>query len=251
MVALLVEVHREGFAPVALPGEQPVPEAEVDLAQSESLLLEPVDHGGLRFDRGVIVDRKTFVRRVDADPFAAVAGVFSARRVADDLHDGSRMLREGVIAFVVSRDGHDRTVSVFHQDVVGDPDRDAFAGGRIDGPGARCHPRLLARVGAPVEIAAVSCPFHVGGDLRIPLGSIRRAENPVHQRVFGSQHHERDSEDRVRSRRVHLETARPGGFDLEVLRRPRCGRSIPTAAAWSIPASRRDRDPPATGRRRR
>jgi hypothetical protein len=52
---------------------------------------------------------------------------------SDHALDGKRVgLCELEVAFVVARHGHDRAGSVAHQDVVGDPDRDALAVDRVD-----------------------------------------------------------------------------------------------------------------------
>ncbi len=50
------------------------------------------------------------------------------------------------VALVVGRHGHDRARAVASQHIVGDPDRDLLAGGRIDGVSAGKDAGLFAYV---------------------------------------------------------------------------------------------------------
>ena len=61
---------------------------------------------------------------------SAFLDLASERR--DDLDDReAEALRESEVTLVVRGDGHDRSGPVVHQDVVGDPDRDAFVIHRV------------------------------------------------------------------------------------------------------------------------
>ena len=71
---------------------------------------------------------------------AGVAGG-GGREYPDDLLPVLRGELE--VALVVGRDRHDRTGPVFHQDVVGDPDRNRVAARRIDGKRSGEHPGLF------------------------------------------------------------------------------------------------------------
>ena len=124
----------------------------------------------------------------------------AARRL-DDLHDRQVVaLRELEVPLVVGRDAHDRAGPVLHQDVVGDPDRDAGARGRIDHEPARRDAVLFLRL--PLDCRASRCVPGVVEHLPLVRGA---GGEPVDERVLGGEEEERGAEDRVRPRREHVD----------------------------------------------
>src|SRR4029079_18595037 len=95
--------------------------------------LYAVELAGVHETPGRVLDERRLQRRVLVLPGAG-----------NDTHDRKREhVRELEIALVVSGHGHDRTGSVLHEHVVGDPDRNGRAGRRIDGVAAREDAGLL------------------------------------------------------------------------------------------------------------
>ena len=133
----------------------------------------------------------------------------TSRAPAHDADDGQTELPgELEVALVVARHGHDGAGAVLHQHVVGDPDRDLLAGGRVDGVAAGEDAGLL-----PLAHLAGDQVLRRGG-LAVRLDRRRAAsarDQAVHQRVLGRQHHEGGAEDGVG----------PGGEDPD---RPSLGR---------------------------
>ena len=118
----------------------------------------------------------------------------------DDLHGQPVPLRELEVALVVSRHSHDRARPVLHQDVVGDPDRNALAVDRVRHERARVDPRLLLRRVGALDRGAGRRP----ADVLQRLFLARRPGDEVgDERVLGRQHEERRPEERVRARREH------------------------------------------------
>src|SRR5690606_4738059 len=130
-------------------------------------------------------------RRVGA---AAVGGLHHAD---DGQFEGAR---EGEVAGVVGRDGHDRAGAVAHQDVVGDEDGHLLPVDRVDGVGAGEDTGLVLGLGLPLDVGLGGGLRAVGGD---GLGGGGVAAGPhvvgalgpggrgelLHQRVLGRQHH--------------------------------------------------------------
>jgi hypothetical protein len=108
-----------------LPAHQPVAKAVVDLALADALGFEPVDGLGDRFGLVETVEPVA----VDVGTFTAVRLAVPFRRWLNGAHDGKPVDRGEVpVALVFGGDGHDRPGAVPHEDVVGDVERDGFAG---------------------------------------------------------------------------------------------------------------------------
>ncbi len=99
------------------------------------------------------------------------------------------------VALVVGGDRHDGAVAVFHQHVVGHPDRYLLAGGGVDRLRARVHPRLSTLIaGFPAlhQVAGEGL-FHVRCHRSPPFGCCDRLD----EGVLGRQDHEGGAEQGV------------------------------------------------------
>ena len=118
---------------------------------------------------------------------------------------------EGVVALVVSRDGHDRTRAVPGQHVVGDPDGHALVGHWVERVGADERAALLALRVHALDLCFAASRCRVRFHLRAAIGC---GEGPD-QRVLGCQHHERGPVDRVGSRGKDTDRLDPLRIDRE------------------------------------
>jgi hypothetical protein len=206
--AVLVVDDREGLAPVALTAEQPVAQPEVDGAFADAPALQPLGDAGLGLDDAQAVQGDLAARRVDDLRVVGGEGVVPGGRVGAAVvtrldHTADRQLegaREGEVARVVGRDGHDRAGAVAHQDVVGDEDGDPLAVDRVGRVRAGEHAGLVLGLGLPLDVGLGAGLRAVGGD---GLGRGRVTAGPhlvgalgpggrdelVDQRVLGGQHH--------------------------------------------------------------
>ena len=120
------------------------------------------------------------------------------------LDDGQAELRRELeVAVVVPRHGHDGAGAVLHQHVVGDPDRDLLARGRIDRVPAGEDAGLLALA----HLAGDQVLRRGGLAVRVHRAPLVGRDQAVHQRVLGREHHEGGAEDGVG----------PGGEDADRL----------------------------------
>ena len=207
----------ERFAPVALPGEQPVPQLVLDAGMAAAVGLQARDDG--------------LLGRRDAEPVEvvgvhqhAVAGVRGLRDVAtgDHLDDRQAELgREVPVALVAAGHRHDGAGAVADQHVVGDEHRNALAVNRIGGVGAGEHTGLglvlltlqvgLRRDGRPVGRHRLGRRRRAVGPARVDAVGPVRGRRALDQRMLGCQHHVGGAEQRVRSRGEHLDVAGVGG----------------------------------------
>ena len=198
---------RDWRTPVALPRDAPVVEAVVHDRRGTAALLEPRDHRLLRL-------RNRHARemtRVHQQVGVALRRVrLGERRVCvvvgtgDHAHDGQgKLLRELEIALVVTRYAHHGTGAVFHQHVVGDPDRDRLTRGRVDGDGAGEDAGLLL-VHLPRDDVLRPGALQVGVDRGAPGGR----DDLRHQRMLGGEHDPCGAEDRVGARGEHRDVVR-------------------------------------------
>ncbi len=164
-------------APVALTGHAPVAQAVVDRRLPAPFRLERLD------DRARTVGRRQPVEAAGVDELPVL--------VDHDLRGQREGLGELAVALVVGGDGHDRSGPVIHQDVVGDPDRQALAVDRVDRVQAGEDAGLLGRRGPLLDGARAG----VAGVLLRLLARVRRDE-----RVLGREDEEGGAEERVGAR---------------------------------------------------
>ena len=182
------------LAPVALTGEYPVAQLVVDLLfapavldrvlahRGDSLLDgHPVEKARVYHYRAVVLCDEGFLRDVAA---------------GDDLDDRQAELRcEVPVALVVTRNAHDDTGAVAHEDVVGDEHRNGRAVHGVDGVYAvKAHAGLVL-----VELAALEVGLAGSGFLiRFDLAPVCYAVFPlVEQRVLRGNDHVAHAEERV------------------------------------------------------
>ena len=148
---------RDRAAPEALPGQQPVAQAVVDLALADALLLEPVD----RLGDGVGLVEAVEPLAVDG---RAVADVRLAFPAVGRLHraDDGEVVGHGEVpvALVLAGHGHDRPGAVAHQHVVGEVHRHRLVVERVEGVRAGEHAALLERA-----LAREAVELALGADL--------------------------------------------------------------------------------------
>jgi len=199
--------ERERFAPVALPAEQPVAQLVVDLALADALRLDPGGHPLLGLGDAEAVEEAAVDR-------GTVADVGLAREVGGRLHrphDRQAVdLGELPVALVLPGHRHDRAGSVAHHHVVGDPDRDPLAVGRVAAVGTGEDAGLLLR-GLAIAVALGGGFGPVGRD---GLAGAGRREL-VDPGVLGADHHVGRPEHGVRPGREDPQLA-PGADDGEV-----------------------------------
>ena len=213
---LLVEDGNR-LAPIALPREEPVAQAEVHGALAEPARLEIGRHalleGGRRQSRiGPRGDGDALFdvgRRADVWGRTIGAGGTRDHRADREIERA----RELPVALIVRRHRHDGARAVRDENIVGDPDRDPLAADRVLGIGAREDAGLrLGEIGT-IEIAFASRGRDVGLDHRA-LGVRRDARD---QRVLGRQDHVSRAKEGVGARRIDTQRDRiAGDADLEV-----------------------------------
>ena len=153
--------QREGLAPVALAGEQPVAELVLDAALALACFFQPGDGLGFGFSGGEAVEEAGVhggARIGVALPIGIAVGL-------DDLNNRQlELLRELEVPLVVRRDGHDRAGAVAHHDVVGDPHGDLLAVDRIGGEGAGEDAGLVLVHVAALHVGLGGAGLDVGFD---------------------------------------------------------------------------------------
>ena len=187
-------------APVALPGDAPVFQPELDGRAPDAPPLGRPRH--LR--RGVGGGPPGELAGTDQHPRPRVSRVQAfhpARRDGigtigpdDDLDREAVLAREFEVPLVVGGNGHDRPRAVFGEHEVGDPDGHRPAGERVDAAAAGVETLLVdgsrQPVGAVQRPELLHLPVEPGGVGRF-VGQAR------HQRMLGGQQHERRPEDGV------------------------------------------------------
>ena len=110
------------------------------------------------------------------------------------------LARELEIALVVRGHAHDGARAVLGQDEIGEPDRDALAGPRVEGPHARVEPFLLARLRLPFEAGFPADALDKSGGVGVRAGPER---DLLRGRMLGRERQKRRAEEGVGPRREH------------------------------------------------
>ena len=136
----------DGLAPVALAGEDPVTELEVDGGFALAVCFKFLDDLGF----ALVGTHAGVFAGVDHLAYGGEGEFGAFFRAFDDLADGDVELSgKFEVAVVVGGDGHDGAGAVAHEDVVGDPDGDFLAVERVNAVSARGYAGLfLGQVGA-------------------------------------------------------------------------------------------------------
>ena len=106
----------------------------------------------------------------------------------------------------MSRDSHDRPVSVLHQHIIGDPDGDLLVVGGVDRLRARIDPSLLTLRASLLALDQIGREggLYIGIDLGLVLGGRDLGD----EWVLRSQDHESGAEERVGAGGEHLQLLR-------------------------------------------
>src|SRR3990172_9151000 len=194
--ALLAVDDRDGRAPVALAGDQPVADAVGDGASAPALRLDITRDGLLAVLVRHTVEPAGVYHRARVDVGLLQRRAVPVRRRDDHADGDAVLLGELEVALVVGGHAHDGAGAVPEQGVVGGPDLDVLAGEQVLAVGAGEDAGLLMLRGQTLNLRLASGLLHVG----LHLGAALRRRQQRHQRVLRRQHHERDAEDRVRPR---------------------------------------------------
>ena len=204
--ALFAVDDRDRRAPIALAGDQPVPQAVVHRALADAAFFQI----GNRFIESLLAGRAGQRAGVDhvalgRDRFGHLVRHDRVQIFGLDDHDDRQVIFAGEfkVALVVRGHGHDRAGAIAHQDVVGDPDRDSLAVDGVDGIAAGEDAGLFAVGGLALDIAH-QCGFLLIGFDR---GFLPGCGQLCDQLVFRRQHHEGGAPERVG----------PGGEDLDLV----------------------------------
>ena len=173
--ALRAGDHRDGLAPVALAGENPVAQLVIHFLMAPTLLdgillhgrdsfldSHAVEEAGIDHDAGIVLERKRTLGDIAA---------------LNDLDDRQTELRCKVpVSLIVAWNAHDNARAVTHKNIIGDEHRHDLAGGRIrDLDALKADAGLVLVEFAAFKIGlAGSCllvSFDVGpvGDALLPL----------------------------------------------------------------------------------
>ena len=204
---------RDGFAPVALPREDPFAEVVVDRALCDAHLLELRGDGLLGLLDGqpgklLAVDQPAALAQV----VALFKGVFAHVRPVDDLEHGD-VVRDGVfkVALVVARHGHDRAGPVAGQHEVADEQFRLPPVRGVDALYALQAAAALALVQLrPVHVVLFPGLLDVGPDFFLVFDP---GHQVLHQLPVRRQDHEGDTVDGLDTRREDAELA--AADDLE------------------------------------
>ena len=183
--------HGDGFAPVALAGEDPIAQAVVDRAPAQALLLQVAGDLLLGLRRRKAVDELG----VDGCPVSEESLLVEQFRQEVAARPGQgfdhradrqvELLGEFKIALVVRRDRHDGPGPVAGQHVVRDPNRDALAVDRVDRVRAGRDPGLFLLQVRALKLALALGGLDVGFDLALHV----RDSDLAHQRMLGGEDH--------------------------------------------------------------
>ena len=167
----------ERFAPVTLPGEEPVPELVLHAAVAAAVCLQSRD------DRlfGLCDIQAVQVVGMHED---AVAGVGLLRNISSSNDFDGRQaecVREVPVALIMSGNGHDGAGAVAREDVVGDEHRDRLAVRGIGGVAAEEDPGL--------DLVLLTFQIRFGRDRaavgRHSVGRGRRCASPAGVHTLG------------------------------------------------------------------
>ena len=144
--------HRDGGAPVALAGDQPVPDAVGDRALARAALLDVVGDGLHALLAGDAVELAGVDLRARAQVGLLQRLAVPVRRRDDDPNRQAVLRGEREVPLVVGGDAHDRTLRVPGDGVVGHEDGDLLAVGRVHAEAPQRDARLLPVRRQPLDV---------------------------------------------------------------------------------------------------
>ncbi len=219
MCHVVLIVDRERLAPVALAREYGVAQAVVDKAFAQPAALDLGEHV---FDSLLYIHAVEHVG-VDESSRLGVVRLLLDIAALDHRHDlQTEVAREGVVARVVRRHGHNGAGTVSCQYIVRDIDRDAAAGKGVYGIRTRSHAAHAPRLG---DTLALRAQLRLGDVLLdVCAGGIgRQLADPL---VLGCDDHERHAVDRIGTRREYLQLTLRALYIEEYLRTDRAADPV-------------------------
>src|SRR6266700_7183280 len=111
---------RKRFAPITLPGKQPIAQFVIHFAPAMAVFLEPANHFRFRFPSRQPVDDRRIYRDAVADKSG---GQFVAGWLDYIDNFQPELARELEIARIMRRHAHDRAGAVTEYNIIGGPDR--------------------------------------------------------------------------------------------------------------------------------
>ena len=160
----------DGTAPEALPGQEPVAQAELDGATPGAVGFEFVDHATNARDLvGESVEYLGVAVRAVADGGHASLSRVGAVDVEDDAHGQPELASEVEISLIVCRNSHHGTRAVVGQHVVSGPDGNLFAVDRVHGVGPEEYAGLLSLGGLSLDFRGLLGSLDVGVELSLVL----------------------------------------------------------------------------------
>jgi len=200
--ALLAINQRDRLAPVALAGEDPVAQLEVDLLLAQALFSQPGDDALLRLRNGQSIKEAGVAEHALLN--VGVGSLLHILAAGDDLDDRQTELGSEVpVAGVMRRNGHDRAGAVGDEHIVGNEDRDQLAVDRVDRLDALELDAglILGQLGA-LKVALLGSGLAVGDDI-VPI--FDAVLHRVDRGMLRSDDHVRRAEERIGAGGIHAQ----------------------------------------------
>ena len=197
-------IHWERLAPVTLPAENGIAQAEIDRTRPYFHLFGFSND----FRDSLVHLHAADKSRVDHDTVVRVIGLFPRRRIGrlmsrfiHHLDDREvEMPGKGKVTAVVGRNSHDGAGPVTRQYIIGNPHRDFCPRERIQRISARKFPAYLFHLGHALTFRTVFGP----GNISIDLVFLLRCCNNRNQFMFRRKDHEGSPENSIRACGKHL-----------------------------------------------
>ena len=205
-LAMIAVYHGDGFAPVALAAEYPIPQLVVHRLPARAPLFEPGGDAPLRLRGGQAVKGPRIHRiAFRRGTFSRFVGGGAADSAPHDLNDGQiERLGKVPVPLVVGGNRHDRACAVGDKHIIGDPDGNLRAVHGVEGVRAAPYAGLLlSKIGA-LQVAFAGRFLQIRGNRHL----LFRRGDLLHQGMFRGQHHVGCPEKGIG----------PGGVNLQRLR---------------------------------
>ena len=195
---------RNRSSPIALTRNQPIAQTEVNCPLAAVMGLQPFGNGLFS-----LLNRKAVeLSRVHKNAFARIGFcsifiVIFTGRVGDDIVNGNIVLfAEFKVPLIVTGNAHNGTCPVIGENIVGNPDGNLFTVQGIDCIGTGKHACLFSFIRRTFHIALI---FHER-NVFLQLSFIFLTLNDsLHKPVFRSQNHKGRTENRIDTRREHIQ----------------------------------------------
>ncbi|MPM73330.1 hypothetical protein SDC9_120310 [bioreactor metagenome] len=192
-------VHQgDGFTPVPLPAENPVPELVVDRLCPQLMLFEPSKHGG----NGILLVQAIKEGAVYVNAILGPRFLLDIDLTLENFNDGqAELLGKLPVTGVMGRDCHDGTGTVADQDIVGNPDGNLLVVHRVDRKAATEDAALILGKVSALEVALAGACLKVGLDrLFLAFGG-----QLCNKRMFWGYYHVGSTEERIGTSGIDFE----------------------------------------------